>query len=388
MSLKLAYCLPSLFSYGGMEKVVTIKANYLAENFDYDITIILTDGKEREPAFPLSPKIKIVNLDIDYYKIWHYKLFFKFFAYRYKQIIYKKRLTKTLKEIKPDITVSMLRRDINFLTDINDGSIKVGELHFNKLNYRDFNTGGQKKGVKAFLASMWMSQLIRKLKKVAKFVVLSYEDKKNWEGDLNNVVVIHNPISEYPKKISSCSSKKVIAAGRYVSQKGFDMLLESWKIVSKLHPDWTLSIYGAGNRTAFEQTVNSNKMEESVALYGAVDDLNSKFIESSIFAFPSRFEGFGMVVAEAMSCGVPAVAFACPCGPKDIITHNVDGLLVEPENIEEFAQKLCYLIDNEKVRKEMGKKAHVRSKDFDIEVIGQQWHNLFYELVINKTKLH
>lgn len=363
-----------------MEKVVTIKANYLAENFGYDIYIILTDGKDRKQAFPLSPKIKVINLEIDYYKIWHYPTVFKFFAYSYKQIIYKRKLTKVLKEIKPHITVSMLRREINFLPSIKDGSIKVGELHFNRLNYRDFNTGKGRNFIKNILASIWMKQLLSKLQKVAKFVVLSCEDKKNWEGDLNNIIVIHNPISKYPKEISNCSSKKVIAAGRYVSQKGFDMLLESWKIVSKLHPDWTLSIYGAGNKTAFEQTVTSNKMEESVTLYGAVDNLNSKLLESSIFAFSSRFEGFGMVVAEAMSCGVPAVAFACPCGPKDIITNNVDGLLVEPENIEEFAQKLCYLIDNESIRKEMGRQAHIRSKDFDIKVIAQQWHNLFSEL--------
>lgn len=380
MALKLVYCIPSLFSFGGMEKVVTIKANYLADNFNYDITIILTDGKDKDPAFPLSPKIKVVNLDINYDKIWRCNIFIKFFIHHYKQILYEKRLKKALLEIKPDITVSMLRREINFLSHIKDGSIKVGELHFNRLNYRDFNTGGNAIGVKAFFAFIWMKQLIRELRKISKFVVLSHEDKANWEADISNIAVIHNPLSEYPNKLSDCSSKKVIAAGRYVSQKGFDMLLESWKVVTKSHPDWTLSIYGDGDRTAFEKMVEKYKMEDSVALNGAVTNLNSKFLESSIFAFSSRFEGFGMVVAEAMSCGIPAVSFACPCGPKDIITDNVNGLLVEPNNTTEFAQKLCYLIENENIRKEMGKSAALRSKDFDIKVIAEQWNNLFTEL--------
>ncbi len=380
MSLKIAYCLPSLFSFGGMEKVLTLKANYFADVLGYEVTIILTDGKGLKPAFPLSPKIRVINLDINYNKIWHYKFIPRLFVYSFKQYIFRKRLSVVLDEIKPQITISMLRREINFITRINDGSKKIGELHFNKDNYRDFNTSGKRSGLKGLMARLWMRQLLSNLRRIDRFVVLSKEDRDKWT-ELEHVDVIYNPISVFPQKVSDCSSKLVIAAGRYVRQKGFDMLLDSWKLVSNRHPDWSLAIYGDGLTKEFEKRVIRNGIRDSVTLNGPVLNLNDKFAEASIFAFSSRFEGFGMVVTEAMSCGIPPVAFACPCGPKDIITDGVNGLLVEPENVKELADKICYLIENEDERREMGRRARERASDFKIEIIAKQWDNLFREVL-------
>lgn len=165
------------------------------------------------------------------------------------------------------------------------------------------------------------------------------------------------------------------------------MLIDSWKIVSEKHPDWTLSIYGSGDKAAFHRQVAENNLTATCLLCDAVNDLSDKFAESSIFAFSSRFEGFGMVITEAMACGVPPVAFACPCGPKDIIHDGVDGLLVEPGNIETFAGKLCYLIENEEIRREMGRQARIRSERFRIETVANEWDTLFGSLTNNgKTK--
>jgi len=225
--------------------------------------------------------------------------------------------------------------------------------------------------------------LIKNLRKIKKFVVLSYEDKQNWVRDLDNVVVIYNPLDNYPKIQSDCSSKKVIAAGRYVDQKGFDMLIEAWNLIRHKHPEWTLSIYGAGDKTYYQGIIDKLQLQKFIFLYDAVTDLNSEFLKASIFAFPSRFEGFGMTITEAMSCGLPTVAFSCPCGPKDIITNNVNGILVEPEDIAAFAEKLGFLMENEEVRKKLGKNAYTRSKDFDIEIIASQWHQFFTELIQN-----
>ncbi|MHC1779988.1 MAG: glycosyltransferase family 4 protein [Bacteroidales bacterium] len=379
MSVKLAICLPSLHLVGGMEKVLTIKANYFSEVLGYDVTIILTDGKNEIPYFPLSEKVKIVHLDIEFEKIRLYPIYLRIPYYLIKQFIYKRKLTKILMALRPDITISMLRREVNFFADIKDGSKKIGELQFNKLNYRDFNTAGNRSGIKGLFAKFWMDQLVRNLKKVDKFVVLSHEDKEHW-SELNNVTVIHNPITEIPEKASDCSSKKVIAAGRFVSQKGFDMLIDAWKIVDSKHPDWELNIYGAGDKSLFHEKIAENEVEKSCHLHEAVLNIEDKFIESSIFAFSSRFEGFGMVITEAMSCGIPPVAFACPCGPKDIITDGEDGFLVTPGDIQTLAQKICFLIENETIRKEMGSKARLRAQEFRLEKLALDWDRLFKEV--------
>lgn len=372
---KIVYCTPSLYIPGGVERVLTTKANYLAEVAGYDMTIVLTDGKGKAPYYPLSPKVHIVQLDIRFEELWHLSFLQKIPVYLKKQCAYRKKLTATLMELRPDITVSLLRREINFITSIKDGSKKIGEIHVNKDNYRNFEANDSN-FIKNMFAKWWMRNLINKLKRLDHFIVLTNEDKEKWAG-ITNISVIPNPISSLPKQTSTLDSKQVIAVGRYAYQKGFDMLIQAWKKISMKHPDWKLSIYGSGNKQSYLDLVKELNLEESCCLNDAVTDINERYCESSILAFSSRFEGFGMVLVEAMSCGLPCVSFACPCGPKDIITDGKNGYLVEPENIESLAERICQLIENEELRKEMGKEARKRAEDFTEEKIMCQWVDLF-----------
>jgi glycosyltransferase involved in cell wall biosynthesis len=380
--MKIAYCIPGLYSPGGMERTLTVKVNYFADVLNYEIVIITTEGKDKGRAFPLSDKVKVINLDINYDYIYRYNFLKKLPAYIYKQYIFRKRMTRVLSEIRPDITVSMLRRDINFITKIKDGSRKIGELHFNKINYRDFgmNSGTGKRFFMQILAWWWMYQLLKQLKRLDRFVVLSEEDKANWH-ELDNVSVIYNPLPNFPERVSDCTNREVIAAGRIVRQKGFDMLLDAWAIVSERHSDWHLTIYGQGDKSALEKQASALGISGTCSFMDSVNNLNDKFADSSVMAFSSRFEGFGMVITEAMSCGLPPVAFACPCGPKDIINDGADGLLAESGNVPMLAEKICFLIENEELRKKMGVKAREKSQQFRIETIASRWAELFSEVL-------
>ena len=161
---KIVYCTPSLYIPGGVERVLTTKANYLAEVAGYDVTIVLTDGKGKEPYYPLSSKIHIVQLDINFEELWHLAFLKKAIVYLKKQRIFKKKLTQTLMELRPDITISLLRREINFITSIKDGSKKVGEIHVNKNNYRNFeNTDSNI--FKHIFSKWWLNNFINKIKK-------------------------------------------------------------------------------------------------------------------------------------------------------------------------------------------------------------------------------
>jgi len=371
-NLKIVYVTPALYMAGGVERVLTLKANYFAENFGYDITIILTEGKDKPLFYPLSEKIKVLNLNIGFEELWSCSFFRKLYVYLKKQRKYKKALTAELMRIHPDITISLLRRDINFINDIHDGSRKIGELHVNRANYRNFEAN-EANFLKNIFAKFWMHSLVSKLKRLDTFVVLTEEDKQAWP-ELKNVTVIPDPLSFTPTQQSPLTEKRVIAVGRYVYQKGFDLLLQAWVKIEKQYLDWQLAIYGDGNRTPYEQQMKDLGIDGiRCHLNGPTADIQQEYINSSIFAFSSRFEGFGMVLVEAMACGLPVISFDCPCGPKDIVKDNEDGLLIEKDNVDALANGLSRLMEKDTLRKSMANAGKENVKRFNIEHIAQQW---------------
>lgn len=382
--MKIVYCLPSLYIPGGMERVLTLKANYLADVFGYDVYIIITDGKGKDPYFKLSNKVHLVNLDVNYDELYGQPIIKKISKYIIKQPLFKRRLRDALYEICPDITVSTLRREINFINSIHDGSVKVGEIHVNRDNFRDFKEEKLSGKIKGLFAYFWMRQLLGKLKKLDCFITLSNEDQLKWP-ELKKVITIPDPLSFSADKLSDCTSKQVIAVGRYTYQKGFDLLVKAWKDVAEKHPGWILKIYGGGDKSSLKSLIESYGLEKSCFPESPVSDIMNKYAESSIFVLSSRYEGFGMVIAEAMECGVPPVSFACPSGPKDIIKDEEDGLLVEPEDVGQLSREICYLIENEDIRKQMGRKAHENVQRFKLDLIMKQWDDIFQSLLKDKN---
>ena len=373
---KIVYCTPALYMAGGVERVLTLKANYMADVLGYDITVILTEGKDKPLFYPLSDKIKVINLDVDFEALWTCSFTKKIFVYMQKQRIFKKRLTEKLMCLKPDITVSLLRREINFINDIKDGSRKIGELHVNRTNYRNFEAGDTN-FIKQLFAKYWMHSLISHLKRLDRFVVLTEEDKASWT-ELSNVEVIPDPLAFDIDQVSPLTNKRIIAVGRYVYQKGFDLLLHAWKKIEQQHPDWELAIYGMGDRTPYEQLIDELQIERNRChLNGSTSDIKTEYLNSSLFVFSSRFEGFGMVLIEAMACGLPVVSFDCPCGPKDIVRHNEDGLLVPSGNIDSLANALHQMLSDDNFRRQMGKTAVKNVQRYQLNVVCQHWQRLF-----------
>ena len=378
--LKIAYITPQLYTADGVARVLTMKANYFAENFNYDITIILTEGKDKPLFYQLSDKIHVVNLDLNFEEIWHLSFVKKAMIYLKKQHKYKYLLTKELMQLRPDITVTLLRREINFINDIKDGSKKIGEMHILRSHFRNFEKN-QTNAFKELFSKYWNYRLIGKLKQLERMIVLTEKDCKAWT-ELDNVIAIPNPLPFTPKTVSPLTEKRVIAVGRYYQEKGFDLLLESWAKIYKTHPEWRLEIYGDGDKVMYEEIRDKLGIPvSSCKLNGRTNTIEQEYVNSSIFVCSSRFEGFGMVLVEAMACGLGVVSFDCPWGPSSILANGEDGILVENGNTNSLAEAIKSLMDHPDKLNTMAQKAIVNVKRFQMDKIAYQWKELLENLV-------
>lgn len=377
--LKIVYLTPALYMAGGVERVLTLKANYLAEHCGYDITIVLTEGKGKPLFYPLSDKVKVVNLGIDFEELWNCSFLKKIAVYLSKQRRYRRELTSLLMQWHPDITVSLMRREVNFINDIPDGSKKVGELHVNRAHYRNFE-GGDDNVLKSLFSKLWSRKLLSEVQRLDRLVVLTEHDRRAWP-EVRHVTAIPNPLPFVPVSASTLTAKRVIAVGRYCHQKGYDLLLQAWARVAVAFPDWRLEAFGDGSTEPYEQMRSTLGIDAGCCrLNGRTNDIEREYLASSVLVCSSRFEGFGMMLIEAMACGLPVVSFDCEWGPRSIITDGHDGLLVANGQVEALSDALVRVLSDEALRRRLGSAARQSAGRYSMDVIGSKWHQFFENL--------
>ena len=377
---KIVYCTPALYSAGGTERVVSVKANYFADVLGYDVTIIVTEGNKGNSFFPLSDKVKVINLGLGFEDLWNIPFMKKVYLYLKKQRKYKKLLISELLRLKPDITITTLRREINFINEIQDGSRKIGELHSSRANYRGVEDRESNFFINIF-SKWWKRDVISDLQRLDKFVVLNENAVLEWP-ELHNLTMIPDPLPLNLDARSNLQSKRIVTIGRYSYEKGYDYLLRIWAIVEKRCPDWQLNVYAMGDPTPYVKLMDELSIDQRRChLNSSLVDVESEYLRSSILVQPSRTEGFGLVLVEAMACGLPVVAFDCENGPRSLITDGEDGYLIPAYDVELFSERLISLMSDEKLRTKMGEKGIIKSQQYHISKIAQQWKQLFEDLV-------
>ena len=374
--MKLLYTILGTYNSGGMERVLANKANYLARH-GYEITIVTTDQKNRKPYFKLDPSIRLIDLGINYTDDLGKGFISRGISFLKKNIEHKRKLKKLLFQIKPDITVSMFDNDASFIPDINDGSKKVLEIHFSRFKRIQYG----RKGIWKLIDNYRSKADLKTVKRFDRFVVLTEEDKGYW-GELPNIQVIQNANSFESDLKAKLENKQVLAIGRFDYQKGFDDLIEIWSKVYEKYPNWRLNIFGHGPlKEKYEYLIRSLKLQDVVSLHPPTSDIKSVYLEHSILAMTSRYEGLPMVLLEAQVCGLPMVSYTCKCGPKDIITSGENGYLIREGNNDEFAERLIQLMEDAYFRKELGKAAALNSVNYQEQHIMAQWMTLFTDLI-------
>ena len=378
--MKIMYIYDSLAKFGGEERILIDKMNWLANNSKNHIYLITTSQGNHPFIFTLSPNVKHIDIDIREHSQYKFKYPKRLFVKWVKLIQLKRNLQKQINAINPDIIIGTTHYRADLICNLKCDSNIIIESHCNK-NFSGKNDGIYRNLFMQVLNSIYMFYYTKTIEnKCDVLVTLTKGDAKNW--NTSRICIIPNIITLIPNTQSMCNKKQVISVGRLTYSKGFDQLIDIWKIVNRKHPNWKLNIYGSGEEDInLKNMIQQYKLENIVTIHPPTPDIYSKMQESSIFILSSMYEGFGLVLIEAMINGVPCISFDCPYGPSNIIDNGNDGFLTPNGNIQAMADKICYLIENENVRKEMGERARYSAMRYAPENIMPLWEKLFNELV-------
>lgn len=373
--MRILYVYSAWAIWGGLERVLIDKMNYLANEAGYEIYTITYDQGTNPIPFPLSPKVIYRDLNVRLYHHYRYHGLKKYY-YKYKlEKLLIKCLQFEIREIIPDVIVCPRIDLLDYILKVKGNIPLIFESH------SSFKwIAMEKKGLVWFFKQRYYNRLVKKVQMV---VALTEGDAIEWRKVTTHVSVIPNVVHlNHSGRFSSCQSKSVIFVGRLCIQKDVHSLLQIWSIVHRRFPEWQLHIFGDRGEESESVSHAIEKINENISIHEPTSQIYDKYIENSMLLLTSLYEPFGLVLPEAMSCGLPVVAFNCPYGPADIITDGQDGFLIKNRDINVFAEKVCLLIENYELRKTMGQAGVLSAQRYDASRIMPMWKELFEHLAL------
>ena len=370
-----------LAHWGGTERIWADKMNYLAESNGVEVYCITTNQGNHPMPFKFNHNVHHIDLGIQFHLSYRYRGIHKLWEKLNRQLKFESKLKYLFRTIKPDILICSASIYVHTLLRIKGDIPLIAESHEMCSNTCLYEATSIKKKIERLF-------IIRNMSKVDRIVSLTEGDAQEWSTINKRVTVIPNVVHlNTNKNVSTTEAKKVIFVGRFAKQKGLPSLLEIWDRVHERHDDWQLNIYGEGElKDWLLEEIEKNHNKCNIYVHEPTDHVFDKYCESSIFILTSDYEPFGLVIPEAMSCGLPVIAFDCKYGPADIITDGKDGWLIAEGDINGFADKICRLIERPEERIEMGHNGIASVERYKASVIMPLWMDLFNSIKKERTK--
>lgn len=367
--MKILFLTDQTYLHGGVEKVLSQKATYLAEVSGDEVTIVTYNQQGRRPVYPFSDKIQFIDLGVNYEIAKSY-----FHPVNLQKVpAHIEVLKKVIKEVRPEVIVSCsFGPDFYFLPYISGNIPVIKEFHSSRaLNYKPTSVKERVLGALSSQAE----------KKYTELVVLNSDEVRYYHS--RTVSVIPNP-AEKSDVWAPLTQKRILAAGRISPVKNFGDLIQAFAQLSSDFPDWELHFWGEeyiGTQAKLQTQIDRLGLADRIRFMGVTDHLKTEMPKYSIYAMTSETECFPMVLLESLSAGLPVVSYDSPTGPRHIVKDGEDGFIVPYKNLDIFTEKLRLLMRDENLRSEMGAKGAMNAHRFSIDTVMTQWKDLFKKLI-------
>lgn len=366
--MKILYIFRSLVVYGGIERILVDKMNFMVKHYGMEVYLLTSDQGSHPVPYNLSDGVRHEDLGICFYHKYRFSGLHRLMVAWKMDRHYRYLLADRFLKIQPDLIVCTTADRISTIAKLKGNIPLIVESH--SICTQTLNHGRN-----------WLHRIIyrlcflRNLSNVDTLVALTEGDAREWRKYHPQVVVIPNFVHPHDNLISDCSSKKALFVGRFDYQKRVQDAICIWKEVRKRHPDWVLDIYGDGDM--HQEVCSLASSVGGIVIHSPTSQIFQVYQECSLLISTSLFEPFGLVIPEAMSCGLPVVSFDCPYGPADIITDGVDGYVIRNRDFKTFLERVCQLIESYDLRQKMGQVGVLSSRRYLAEFVIPLWQSLF-----------
>lgn len=377
--MRLIYFLPLLSTKGGQERTLIDKANWLVER-GHEVMFVtyINDGPF---AYLLNEKVKHVDIACPYYCIYQLPFYRRFYAALKIKHLFRQKMEETLSLFQPDVIVVAIPLTEFFFHDLIktvDSVPIIVESHL-AFGYEAIARGFTEKIIDFFYPPM------SAICKTDLLIALTEGDARIWRNNHHRVRLIPNPLTCYPIELpqDEKTDGRIMCVGRLSPQKRFDRLVNAFAMIADKYPNWYIDIFGEGQKQGqlmLKHLISDRGLEGRISILPPVNDIYIEYQRSQFFVMSSDFEGFGLVIIEAMACGIPVVATDCPYGPAEIIDDGKTGLLAKME-VNDLAEKMEWMITHDQERKQMGYNAYQSVARYRKEVIMPLWEKAYLSVI-------
>ena len=373
--MRLIYIAPYLHPVGGLERTLADKANYLVANGHEVMFLTYNQGKEKV-FYPLDDRVTQIDIDCPIFTLYRYPFLFRLNHYLRLRWQFRERMKVVLGDYRPDVIVITIPNTEDYIYDIFRLSANVRvviESHLASSHHL----------IRKSLTERLLCKLFPPIKAIRRadlLIALTEHDAAYWRKQkVPHVTVIPNPLTDYPDNLNEEKVHgRIICVGRLYEQKRFDRLIDAFALIAAKYPEWSVDIFGKGPlQEDLQNRIDNQKLTGRVRLNQPTHDIFNEYQRSQFFVLSSDYEGFGLVITEAMACGLPVVSTDCPYGPSEIVEDGKTGLLTKMD-VADLAAKMEWMITHDSERQLMGQAAHQTAARYRLDRVMSEWERAYF----------